>query len=158
MTRQFIRMTTLIMTVISNSSCEAGMTIKEDVVLFSRVQGKVLFKGVPVDNAKVIRRYTYDHPNPIEDYCLTDKTGLFELPLILKKEVRVTPLVQFVVHQELYVEYDGVRHEIWLHGKMDKSKNSEYGGGFKPIICELTKEPINIKLGVGDYIYTNCVW
>lgn len=156
--KRYTRLAAMLIAVIFNSSCEANMITKEDVVFFSRVQGTVLFKGVPVVNAKVIRRYTFDTPSPLEDSCLTDGNGMFSLPVISKKDVRLTPLVQFVVHQEIYVDYDGARHEIWLHGKMDKTENSEYGGKFSELICELTKQPSNVKLGVGDYIYTNCIW
>gem|GEM_PF-1375999 len=158
MARGCARFAALIIAVIFNSSCEANMITKEDVVFFSRVQGRVLFKGVPVANAKVIRRYTFDTSSPVEDSCSTDGNGVFSLPMISKKDVRLTPLMQFVVHQEMYVEYDGVRHEIWLHGKMDKAENSEYGGKFRELVCELTKQPSNIKLGIGEYIYTNCIW
>ncbi|MEY4588293.1 MAG: hypothetical protein RL497_369 [Pseudomonadota bacterium] len=134
------------------------MFTKEDVVLFSRVQGKVLFKGVPVDKAKVIRRYTYDTPSPIEDSCLTDGDGMFTFPMIIKKDARLTPLVQFVVHQELYVDHGGSRYEIWLHGKMKKTENSEYGGEFKTIFCELTKGAERKEIGMLNVFFTNCTW
>lgn len=134
------------------------MFTKEDVVLFSRVEGRILFEGKPASGAKIIRRYTIDTPSFVEDSCTVGEDGAFQLPVIIKKNVRTTPLVQFVVHQELYVDFNAKRFEIWLHGKMDKSENSEYGGTFMQIECELTKEPQNRKLDIGDYIYTNCVW
>lgn len=158
MARGCARFAALIIAVIFNSSCEANMITKEDVVFFSRVQGRVLFKGVPVANAKVIRRYTFDTSSPVEDSCSTDGNGVFSLPMISKKDVRLTPLMQFVVHQEMYVEYDGVRHEIWLHGKMDKAENSEYGGEFKNISCELTEEAKRKEVGRLNVLFTNCTW
>ncbi len=156
--KSYTRLAAMLIAVIFNSSCEANMITKEDVVFFSRVQGTVLFKGVPVANAKVIRRYTFDTPSPLEDSCLTDGNGMFSLPVISKKDVRLTPLVQFVVHQEMYVDYDGVRHEIWLHGKMDKAENSEYGGEFKNISCELTEEAKRKEVGRLNVLFTNCIW
>ncbi|HRH78184.1 MAG TPA: hypothetical protein PK129_12600, partial [Cellvibrionaceae bacterium] len=87
------------------------MFTKEDVVLFSRVQGRVLFNGIPVANAKVIRRYRYDTPQPIEDSCITNGQGEFELPVVVKKNTTVTPLAQFVVYQQLYVERDGQQQQ-----------------------------------------------
>lgn len=134
------------------------MFAKEDVVLFSRVQGKVLYKGVPVANAKVIRRYKYDTPQSIEDSCMTDAEGMFELPTILMKNTTVTPLVQFVVHQQLFVERNGEQQQIWSHGKMDKSDNSEYGGGFKDISCELIEEAKRKEVGLLNVVFTNCTW
>lgn len=144
--------------ILMQTACEANMFTKEDVVLFSRVQGRVLFKGVPMANAKVVRRYRYDTPQPLEDSCVTSDDGMFDLPLIVKKDTTVTPLVQFVVHQELYVERNGELQQIWAHGKLITSENSEYGGDFKKIICEITREPDNIKVGTVDYVYTSCVW
>ncbi|HMW47991.1 MAG TPA: hypothetical protein PKC70_06800 [Cellvibrionaceae bacterium] len=134
------------------------MFTKEDVVLFSRVQGRVLFNGVPVAKAKVIRRYRYDTPEPLEDSCVTNDDGLFELPAIIKKNTSVTPLVQFVVHQQIFVVRDGVEQQIWSHGKMIKEENSEYGGEFKTISCELSQDLKRVKVGIVDFVFTNCVW
>ena len=157
--KKCMRLVALVMVVIFNSSCEAGMfTKKEDVVFFSKVQGQILFKGVPVANAKVIRRYTYDTPDPIEDTCVTNDTGMFELPVIVKANAAVPVLGQFVVHQQLYVERNGELEQIWSHGKMDKSENSEYGDSFKKIICELTAEPKRKEIGLLNVVYTNCEW
>jgi len=153
-----VRCVALIMAVIFNSSCEAGMVTKEDVVLFSRVQGQVLFKGVPVSKAKVVRRYTYDTPGPVEDSCVTNDEGMFDLPAIIKSNHMVAPLVQFVVHQEIYVERNGKLQPIWSHGKMKKNENSEYGGKPKKMVCELTKELDNVKVGSVSSVYTSCVW
>ena len=134
------------------------MFAKEDVVLFSRVQGKVLYKGAPVANAKVIRRFKYDTPQSIEDSCMTDAEGMFELPTILMKNTTVTPLVQFVVHQQLFVERNGEQQQIWSHGKMEKSENSEYGGEFKRMSCDLAVEPKRREVGLLNVIYTSCEW
>jgi len=158
MSKSCVRFGTLILAVIFNSSCEAGMAIKEDVVLFSRVQGQVLFEGVPVPKAKVVRRYTYDTPGPIEDSCVTNDEGMFDLPAIIKNNHMVAPLVQFVVHQEIYVERNGKLQPIWSHGKMKKNENSEYGGEPKKMVCELTKELDNVKVGSVSFVYTSCVW
>lgn len=152
------RFAALIMAVIFNSSCEANMFAKEDVVLFSRVQGKIMYQGVPVANAKVIRRYKYDTPQSMEDSCMTDAEGIFELPTILLKNANVTPLVQFVVHQQLFVERNGEQQQIWSHGKMEKSESSEYGGEFKKISCDLAVEPKRRELGLLNVVYTNCEW
>ncbi|MEY4589395.1 MAG: hypothetical protein RL497_1471 [Pseudomonadota bacterium] len=134
------------------------MFTKEDAVLFSRVQGQVLFKGVPLAKAKVIRRYIYDAQNPIEDLCVTNDEGMFELPAIIKKNAVVTPLAQFVVHQQIFVERNGVEEQIWSHGKMLRHENSEYGGEFKPVTCDLSNELQRIKVGLAYFVYTNCVW
>lgn len=133
------------------------MFTKKDVVLFSKVQGRVVHNGVPVANAKVIRRYRYDTPQPIEDSCITNGQGEFELPVVVKKNATVTPLAQFVVYQQLYVERDSQQQQIWSHGKMHTEENSEYDGNFNKIICELTAEPIRINLKNYDYVFTNCV-
>lgn len=134
------------------------MFTKEDVVLFSRVQGRVLFKGEAVKKAKIVRRYRYDTPEPIEDSCMTNDDGTFELPLIVKKNDAITPLVQFIVYQQLYVERNGVLEQIWSHGKMDKSENSEYGDDFRKITCELSAEPKRKEIGLLNVVYTNCEW
>lgn len=159
MIKNCVRLAVLLIIVIFNSSCEAGMfTKKEDVVLFSSVRGKILYKGEPVAHAKVIRRYKYDTQNFLEDSCIASEKGEFLFPLIDRKNTSTTPLVQFVVYQQIFVVRDGVEQQIWGHGKMETSVNSEYGGEFKEIVCELTREPDNIKVGIVDYVYTSCTW
>ncbi|HMW49138.1 MAG TPA: hypothetical protein PKC70_12635 [Cellvibrionaceae bacterium] len=148
----------LSLSIFMQTACEANMFTKEDVVLFSKVQGRVVHNGVPVANAKVIRRYRYDTPQPIEDSCVTNSQGEFELPVVVKKNATVTPLAQFVVYQQLYVERDGQQQQIWSHGKMHTEENSEYDGSFNKIICELTAEPVRINLKNYDHVFTNCVW
>jgi hypothetical protein len=157
------RFITICFIALITSSCEANMfkslfSSKEDVVLFSKVQGQILFKGIPVKQAKVIRKYTYDTPQPVEDTTITDDQGNFELPAIIKSGEKISGLVQFVVHQELYVNHNSEIIDIWRHGKMDKSENSEYGGEFKSIRCEITDAFQRKKVGVVDYVYTNCTW
>ncbi|MEY4588295.1 MAG: hypothetical protein RL497_371 [Pseudomonadota bacterium] len=134
------------------------MFTKEDVVLFSRVQGQVLFKGVPVAKAKIIRSYEYGASKPTEDFSMTNDEGMFDLPVVIKKGASITPLVQFVVYQEIFVEWNGERQQIWSHGKMHKNENSEYDGNFKKITCELTAELERIDLNNLDYVFTNCKW
>lgn len=158
MIRFVARVVILGLLILIQTACEANMLTKEDVVLFSRVQGRLLFKGIPVVKAKVVRRYRYDTSEPIEDSCITNDDGVFDLPLIVKKNDTVTPMVQFVVYQQLYVERNGELQQIWSHGKMDKSENSEYGDGFKKIVCELTSEPKRKEVGLLNVVYTNCEW
>jgi hypothetical protein len=119
----YIRLGALTMAVIFNSSCEAGMfTKKQDVVFFSSMQGKVLFKGVPVAKAKVVRRYKYDTSEYIEDSCVTNDEGMFQLPAIAKKGVKITPLVEFIVHQQLFVERNSELQQMvsWKNGHIRK--------------------------------------
>jgi hypothetical protein len=155
--KQGVRLAALIVAVIFNSSCEAGMATKENAVIFSRVQGRIFFNGEPVRNAKVIRRYTYDVPDAIEDACNTDENGNFELPLIERKNEKVKLMTQFVVHQELYVVFGGKEYNIWLHGKMNRGENSEYGGHFKIMSCEIAQDLKRIEVG-GNVVLTNCIW
>lgn len=159
MIKLIVKIIVLSLSVLMQTACEANMfTKKEDVVLFSAIRGKVLYKGEPLANAKVIRRYKYDIPVFLEDSCVSSEKGEFIFPRIEKKNTVITPLVQFVVHQQIFVVRDGVEQQIWGHGKMETSDNSEYGGEFKEIVCELTREPDNIKVGVVDYVYTSCTW
>lgn len=156
--RSCIRLAALLIAVIFNSSCEADVATKEDVVLFSQVKGRIALNGEPLANAKVIRRYKYDTAESIEDFCVTNNKGEFDLPLIVNKDLNTTPLVQFVVHQQIFVVRDGKEQQIWMHGKMKKNENSEYGGQFKNVYCELTKELERVKVGSVEYVFTNCVW
>lgn len=158
MARLAIRFIILSLSVLTQTACGATIFTREDVVLFSRVQGQLLFKGIPVAKAKVVRRYRYDTVEPVEDSCVTNDDGLFELPLVVKKNDTANPLAQFVVYQQLYVERNGELQQIWSHGKMDKSENSEYGSSFKKIICELTSEPKRKEIGLLNVVYTNCEW
>ncbi|MEY4589394.1 MAG: hypothetical protein RL497_1470 [Pseudomonadota bacterium] len=159
MLNKYIRLTALTMAVIFNSSCEASMfTAKEDVVLFSRVQGKLFFEGKPVVSAKVIRRYIYDTKDPIEDFCITNNSGEFDFPSVVRKNTSVSGLTQFVSHQEMVVEFRGNVYPIWGHGKMEKAENSEYDGFFKKLKCNIDDELVRMRLNNRDLVLTNCVF
>lgn len=129
---------------------------KQDVVLFSRIEGQLLFERKPASAAKIIRRYIYDSKMPIEDYRIADENGFFEFPPIIRKDATVNSLVQFVSHQEMVVEYEGKTYTIWGHGKMHVGENSEYDGRFRRVKCNINEDLNRVRLDNRDLVLTNC--
>jgi len=50
---------------------------KEEVVLFSEMEGHIIFNGQPVKNAKIERRINWKDDIGDTDYFNTDEKGLF---------------------------------------------------------------------------------
>ncbi|HRH77784.1 MAG TPA: hypothetical protein PK129_10590 [Cellvibrionaceae bacterium] len=147
------------LSIFMQTACEAGMVSKkEDIVLFSRIEGQLFYQGKPLPFAKVIRRYIYDTEKPVEDYCIADANGFFKFPSVIRENQKISPLTQFVSHQEVVVEYMHETYTIWGHGKMHVSENSEYDGVFKKMKCHIDGELHRVRLSNRDFILTNCIF
>lgn len=129
---------------------------EEEVVLFSEMEGHIIFNGQPVKNAKIERRVNWKDEVGDTDYFNTNDEGYFYLPEI-KLNLKLNKFSQFVVGQEVKVIYDGEEHFIWVMGKMSKSKYGELGGAPVNLRCDLKDESVRVEVDNG-LLGTSCKW
>ena len=128
-----------------------------EVILSSPMEGVLTFEGKPATSVKIERRLRwYDGEESTTDFVITDKNGYFNLPIV-KKVLKVSGYVQFVVSQEIAAIYEDEETIIWVMGKSSKIEYGELGGKPVNLQCELTGE----KLITRDYntpMMTRCKW
>lgn len=128
----------------------------EHVVLFSPMDGVITYNGNIVKNAEVIRKATWGDKFEFSEKCLTNDRGEFSFPLKVEKW-KQSRLTQFIVHQDIVVNYDNDTYTIWHMGKMDRGEYGELGGKPVNFRCELTDE-IEYVEGVIGLLGTSCKW
>ncbi len=129
---------------------------EEDVVLFSPMEGKLTFEGKSAAGAKIIRTVSWKDEVGETDIFYANENGEFNLP-IKKETVKIRPMTQFVVHQKIFVYFDEKEYQVWGNGKLDKEKNTEFGGQPKNLCCELTRDPERVDTKEG-WVVTSCEW
>jgi hypothetical protein len=129
---------------------------EEEVVLFSPIEGKVTFEGKPAAGAKIIRSIKWKDQKEEEDSVVSNERGEFEFAI--KTALRKSnSLSQFVVHQKIFVQFNGERYQVWGNGKLEKELFTEFGGKPKNLRCELTDEPDRVDTKNG-WVMTSCQW
>lgn len=127
-----------------------------EVVLFSPMEGKITFEGKPAANAKIVRTIIWKGDEGETDTFYTTETGEFTLPL-KRTRVRIPPLAEFRVIQEINVFYENQEFMVWVKGKSDTTEFGELGGIPQNLRCELTDESVRID-DFGDLFGTSCQW
>lgn len=127
--------------------------------LFSAISGTITLNGEPAVGAHVTRVAGKAHvEGEFTDETFTDEEGYFSMPAIWERNLlsRVFPM-EFVVPQEIVVEYKGVQYDIWSSVKRTREENSESHG--KPLIvqCELS-DPERSFRSKGTFFSTRCTW
>lgn len=125
------------------------------VCVFSNVKAKLTLSGVPISNAKVIRRWEWQKLK--EETTTTNAGGEFEFPAIFERSITRFFPSELVVGQALYVVVDGQERAIWSNSKRRPEENSEFRGKPISISCELTNER-EIAREFGSLMYTLCTW
>jgi len=132
-------------------------TKTREIVLASPMEGLLTYKGKPVSGVKLVRKLRwYDGDESAEDFVVTDPKGRFTLPVV-KKVLKVSGYVQFVVSQEIVALHQGEEILVWAMGKGSKIEYGELGGKPVNLRCELTSEKIITR----DYrtpLMTRCTW
>lgn len=129
---------------------------KTDVVLFSPMQGVITYKGQPVNNAKISRRIIWKGDEGEVDEFYTNEKGEFSIP-IKETKVRMVPLAEFVLTQELNVTYQEQEFSIWVRAKQDLGEYGELGGKPVNFRCELTDKRQRLEEYIGLF-GTSCKW
>lgn len=109
---------------------------KVEAVLFSPLQGKMMYNGKPAAGAKIKLWVAWKDKEGETELYYVDDQGNFNIP---KKTViyKDNPLVQLSVGQEVTVEYQGKEILIWKAGKSSSHLFGELGGQPVGLTCEL---------------------
>lgn len=129
---------------------------EQEIVICSPMEGRITYEGKPVAVSAVERKLNWKNDNGQIDFTATDSDGVFKLPIV-KESVKLLKLAQFVVHQEIYVTFNGTKHLIWVMGKFGKNLYSELGGKLKNLHCELTDDLVRVETERG-LLGTVCKW
>ncbi len=124
-------------------------------LVFSEVHGVVLSHGVPVPNAKVIRKVEWATLETEE--TTTDEQGHFYFPPAYQGGISRLLPAEFVAAQSLEVEVQGETLKIWSNTKRSVAKNAELGGAALNLMCELTN-PLALHREFGSILRTSCTW
>ena len=125
------------------------------VYLFSGMSGVITLDGEPAQNARITR--TVDYEKKETDQTTTNEKGEFAFAPVTKRTVAKILPQEFVVGQELIVDYQGKQYQIWNGVKRKPEENVESRG--KPLIvtCELNSEEQYIKVN-NSPIFSLCKW
>lgn len=138
----------------------APMFIKKgeevDAVLFSPLEGQLLYRGQPASGAVLSRWVAWKDRKGEIDTFEADEQGYFSIP---KKTVRYrdNPLVQISIGQSVRVQYKGEEVEIWSAGKSSIHLYGELGGRPIELTCELTRTEMDHHLDFA-LVGTLCQW
>ena len=127
-----------------------------EVVLFSPMEGKITFEGKPAANAKIVRTIIWKGDAGETDTFYTSEDGSFTLPL-KRTKVRIPPLAEFVLTQEVSVLYEGKEFIIWVKSKQELGEYGELGGRPENLRCELTDDEVYLEDFNGLFT-TSCKW
>jgi len=129
----------------------------QEVVLSSPMEGILTFEGKPLTGVKIERKLSwFDKSESVEDFVVTNSQGHFTLPLV-KKSIKLSNLVHFVVSQEIHAIHNSEPIVIWAMGKSSKIEYGELGGKPINLRCELSSEEVVTR----DYknpLMTRCTW
>jgi len=134
---------------------EMGLLKGEKVCLFSGFTGQLLLNGEPANDAEITRKYEWKNKET-RDLITADAQGKFAFESVWESSRGF--VVQFVSHQELFVNYQGKGYQIWTGGKLLEEENAEFGGS-NPVnlTCELSEEMRRVDMELG-FIGTSCRW
>lgn len=129
---------------------------KKEVVLSSPMKGTVTFKGKPAVGAIIKRTIRWQNDGEQTDSVISDKAGAFHFNLV-KSSLRQWLPAEFVVYQDIYVEYQGDTYHIWVMSKREESNWAELGGKPVNFRCELTDAVERVEVDRG-LLGTACKW
>ncbi|MCO1332924.1 hypothetical protein MO867_01100 [Microbulbifer sp. OS29] len=128
---------------------------KDEVFLFSPVNGYLTYEKEPASNTSVKRLVECDGKS-YEDVTITDSYGHFSFEPLKKFEKNFLPK-EFVSHQKIIVNHNGKDYLIWETVKRSEELNSELEGQKLDFKCEITDEYKFTHMTFNS-IGTNCKW
>jgi len=129
---------------------------KEEVVLFSPMEGVITYEGQPAEGAEVVLGIKWRSDESSETVVHTDSAGRFELPAITDSYRPALPS-EFVVYQDINIHYNGELFHIWVMSKREEQLFGELGGNPVNLRCELTREIRKVDVPRG-LLGTSCEW
>ncbi|WP_370980466.1 DUF6795 domain-containing protein [Agaribacterium sp. ZY112] len=132
--------------------------LKKEVVLMSPLEGTLFNNGQILANVDI--EVVIVMPGGAEKTFKhnTDDKGYFSLPVI-KDQMTLGPMTEFVVSQFIDVFYNGEKHTIWSAAKREPGLYEERDPPKKAIniTCDITDNSIESRQGAG-FIETKCKW
>lgn len=111
----------------------------KEVVLFPSISGSITLRGKPAANAEIkVRVYWKDEVGE-EEVFHANTDGAFSIPEKTRK-VRIPPLAEFVITQQVVVLYEGEEYTIWSKATMETDKYGGLDGEIRSVRCELTND------------------
>lgn len=134
-----------------------GNKSEETFVTSSPIEGKIMNEGLPVTNARIVRKVRSNkHQDWVVEEFSTDENGFFSLPV--REETYALGLTQFVSATQVDIEINGELVNFWYSNNSLGRLYSEFGGeALRDLICELTQEEIIIN-GDSYGILAKCHW
>ena len=134
-----------------------GNKSEETFVTSSPIEGKIMNGGLPVANARIVRKVRSNkHQDWVVEEFSTDENGFFSLPV--REETYALGLTQFVSATQVDIEINGELVNFWYSNTSRGRLYSEFGGtALQNLVCELADEEIIIN-GDGYGILTKCHW
>lgn len=127
-----------------------------EVVLFSPMEGKITYQGKSVANAKITRLTVWKDETGETDVFNTNEKGEFDLP-VKKTNLRLSPLAEFRVAQEIRIFFQDEEFLIWVKSKRNIELYGELNGKPKNLRCELTDKRERQENHNGLFS-TSCKW
>lgn len=110
-----------------------------EVVLFPPMEGRMTYEGKPAKNAKiVVHVFWKDEIGEKEDFY-ANENGEFNIP-IKKVKVRIPPLSEFVVTQQISVFFQEEEFVVWSKATLGTDEYGGLGGNPVNVRCELTEK------------------
>jgi hypothetical protein len=128
-------------------------------VTSSPLNGQILKAGIPVSNAKIIRKVQSNATEPewLVDEFQTDENGFFSIP-VKEEFYSLNMVTQFVSSTRLDVEIDGELHNFWFNAKYKDSLFAENGEvEIEGLVCDLENQKIRVSQ-VYAAVLTKCRW
>lgn len=130
---------------------------KEQIVIFSGMEGQLLFNGKPAKNTEIKIWTQWKNEEGETTTVTTDDAGNYQIPVEMD-DYSSNPLAQLVVSQRITAVYEGNEYVIWNLGKFTANMFDEFGGS-KPsaIQCEITDDLTPYRFD-SVVMETSCVW
>lgn len=114
-----------------------SMLFGKEVVLFPAMSGVITFEGNPAANAEIRVRVYWKDDIGEEEVFRTNPEGFFSIPE-KKQKVRIPPLAEFVITQQITVLFQGNDYIVWSKATMETDESGGLGGKIRNVECELT--------------------
>ena len=125
----------------------------DNKVLFSEINGRLLYGGRPVKNQEISRRFTWLGVDEGSDAARTDSRGYYSFPAITSTKTQPVGEEDLFIMQTITTDYKDQSYTLWKTTKYDFMNRGELGGHPIKIVNELKNESRNYLLPTfGEYL------
>ncbi len=125
----------------------------DNKVLFSEINGRLLYRGKPVKNQEITRRYTWLGVDEGSDTTRTDSRGYYSFPAITSTKSQPEGVEDLFIMQSITTDYKDQSYTLWKTTKYDFINRGELGGHPIKMVNELKDESRTYMLPTfGEYL------